>query len=39
MYMLEKSKNTLHKGKSMNAAFMNLSKAVDTMNHDFATDS
>ena len=32
--MLEKSKNTLDKGKNVGAVFMNLSKAFDTINHD-----
>ena len=32
--MLEKWKNTLDKGKHVGAAFMDLSKAFDTINHD-----
>ena len=33
-YMLEKWKNTLDKGKHIDAVFMDLSKAFDTINHD-----
>ena len=33
-YMLEKWKNTLDKGKHVDAVFMDLSKAFDTINHD-----
>ena len=32
--MLEKSKNTLDKGKHVGTFFMDLSKAFDTINHD-----
>ena len=32
--MLEKWKNTLDKGKHVDAVFMYLSKAFDTLNHD-----
>ena len=33
-YMLEKSKNTLYKGKHVGSVFMDLSKAFDTINDD-----
>ena len=33
-YMLEKWKNTLDKGKHVGAVFMDLSKNLDTINHD-----
>ena len=32
--MLEKWKNTLDKGEHVDAVFMDLSKAFDTVNHD-----
>ena len=34
IYMLEKWKNTLNKGKHVRATFMYLSKAFGTMNYD-----
>ena len=34
IYMLEKWKNTLDKGKHVGAVFMDLSKAFDTINND-----
>ena len=34
LYMLEKWKNALDKGKHVGAVFMDLSKASDTINHD-----